>query len=229
MKNGDMNVSYGVTLEIHGNLACFTRPELKVERYSYECITPSAARGILESIYWHPPMAYHIDRIHVLSPIKFTTIRMNELKSKASARTVKTFLTGKGNLPYINTKQDIQQRTSTVLTDVHYVIEAHFELDESKMGEDDSPAKFISILNRRINKGQCFQQPYLGIREFAASFGPYNGVLPPQGYYSDSGERDLGLMLYDMDYSNPQEITPMFFHAVMRNGIIDVTESEVYR
>lgn len=224
-----MNVSYGVTLELKGDFGCFTRPELKVERYSYDCITPSAARGILESVYWHPPIRYWIDRIHVLSPIEFTTIRKNELKSKASARTLRTSMTGKGNLPYINAKQDIQQRTSTVLTNVHYLIEAHFELDESKLGADDSPAKFISILNRRISKGQCFQQPYLGIREFAAHFGPYCGDLPPKGYYTGSGERDLGLMLYDMDYSNPEDITPMFFHAVMKDGTIDVAGSEVYR
>jgi CRISPR-associated protein Cas5d len=229
VKKGEMNVTYGVTLELKGDYACFTRPELKVERYSYECITPSAARGILESIFWHPPIQYRIDRIHVLSPIEFTTIRKNELKSKANARTLKTSMTGKGSLSYINTKQDIQQRTSTVLTNVHYLIEAHFELNESKLGEDDSPAKFISILNRRISKGQCFQQPYLGIREFAAHFGPYCGDLPPKGYYAGSGERDLGLMLYDMDYSNPEDITPMFFHAVMKNGAIEVAGSEVYR
>ena len=222
-------MAYGVILEVWGDYLCCTRPELKVERFSYECITPSAARGILESIYWHPPMQYQVDRIHVLNPIKFTTIRKNELKSKALASGMRAALNGKGDLPYINTKQDIQQRTSTILTDVHYVIEAHFELDESKMGEDDSPAKFISILNRRIDKGQCFQQPYLGIREFAAHFGPYDGALPPQGYYSGSGERDLGLMLYDMDYSNPEDITPMFFHAIMHDGTIDVAGSEVYR
>lgn len=222
-------MQYGVTLEVWGDYALMTRPELKVERFSYECLTPSSARGILESIYWHPPMQYKIDRIHVLNPIRFTTIRKNELKSKALASSMKTAVTGKGPLPYINTKQDIQQRTSTVLTDVRYVIEAHFDTDEAKMGEGDTPAKFISILNRRIQKGQCWQQPYLGIREFAAHFGPYFGDMPPRGYYSESGVRDLGLMLYDMDYSNPKDITPMFFHAVMRNGVIDVAGSEVYR
>ncbi len=220
---------YGVRLEVWGDLGCFSRPELKVERFSYECITPSAARGILESIYWHPPMQYKIDHIHVLNPIQFTTIRKNELKNKALARTMRTAVVSKGVLPYINTKDDIQQRTSTVLTDVRYVIEAHFEVDESKMTEGETPAKFISILNRRIQKGQCWQQPYLGIREFAAHFGPYSGEELPRGYYSESGERDLGLMLYDMDYSNPKDITPMFFHAVMRNGVIDVAESEVLR
>ena len=222
-------MAYGVKLEVWGDLGSFSRPELKVERFSYECITPSAARGILESIYWHPPMQYKIDRIHVLNPIQFTTIRKNELKSKVLARTMRSAVVSKGALPYINTKDDIQQRTSTVLTDVRYVIEAHFEVDESKMADGETPAKFISILNRRIKKGQCWQQPYLGIREFAAHFGPYSEEELPRGYYSESGERDLGLMLYDMDYSNPRDITPMFFHAVMRNGVIDVAESEVLR
>ncbi|MBR3314910.1 MAG: type I-C CRISPR-associated protein Cas5 [Atopobiaceae bacterium] len=222
-------MSYGVTLEVWGDLLCCSRPELKVERLSYECLTPSAARGILESIYWHPPMQYRIDRIHVLNPIRFLTIRKNELKSKALASSMRSAIAGKGLLPYINTKQDIQQRTSTILTNVRYVIEAHFDVDESKMEEGDTPAKFISILNRRIQRGQCWQQPYLGIREFAASFAPYSGAMPPRGYYSDSGERDLGLMLYDMDYSNPKDITPMFFRAVMINGVIDVAGSEVYR
>ena len=222
-------MAYGVRLEVWGDYACYARPELKVERFSYECITPSAARGILESIYWHPPMQYKIDRIHVLNPIQFTTIRKNELKSKALARTMRSAVVSKGALPYINAKDDIQQRTSTVLTDVRYVIEARFEVDDSKMAEGETPAKFISILNRRIKKGQCWQQPYLGIREFAAHFGPCSGEEPPRGYYSESGERDLGLMLYDMDYSNAQDITPMFFHAVMRNGVVDVAESEVLR
>ena len=221
-------MAYGVTLEVWGDLACFSRLELKVERLSYDCLTPSAARGILESIYWHPPMQYKIDRIHVLNPIRFTTIRRNELKSKATASAMKSAVVGKGTLPFINAKDDIQQRTSTVLTDVRYVIEAHFDIDESKMAEGETPAKFISILNRRIQKGQCWQQPYLGIREFAAHFGPYSGEMPPHGYYAHTDERDLGFMLYDMDYSNPNDITPMFFRAVMRNGVINVAESEVY-
>lgn len=223
-------MAYGVTLETWGDMACFSRPELKVERFSYDCLTPSAARGILESIYWHPPMRYKIDRIHVLNPIRFTTIRRNELKSRASVSMMKTAVISKRPLPFINARahKETQQRTSTVLTNVHYVIEAHFEVDESKMAEGETPAKYISILNRRIQKGQCWQQPYFGTREFAAHFGPYSGEMPPQGYYAETPERDLGLMLYDMDYSNPNDITPMFFRAVMRKGAINIAESEVY-
>jgi len=222
-------VAYGVILEVIGERACFSRPELKVERLSYDCITPSAAVGILESVYWHPPMKYCIDKIHVLNPVRFATIRTNEVKSKALASSIRKSINTKGELPYINTKQDIQQRTSTILVDVHYVIEAHFEVDEAKLAEGETPAKFASILNRRLAKGQNFMQPYLGLREYAARISPYEGEMPPKGAYSDSGERDLGLMLYGIDYSNPKDYTPMFFRAVMNDGVIDVAGSEVLR
>lgn len=223
-------MSYGVTIEVGGERALFSRPELSVERLSYDCITPSAAVGILESIYWHPPMKYSIDRIHVLNPINFCSIRRNEVGSKASARTIQTDITNdEGELPYINTNDDRQQRTSTMLTNVRYVIEAHFDIDEHKLGEGDSAAKFASILKRRLSKGQCFQQPYLGVRECAAWFRAYEGPVPPRGYYTGSGNRDLGLMLYGMDYTDPKDITPMFYRVVMCDGLIDVAGSEVYR
>lgn len=221
-------MAYGVVVEITGERGCFSRPELSVERMSYDCITPSAAVGILESIYWHPSMKYVIDKIHVLNPIEFMTIRTNEVKSKVSASAMKTAIVSNGELPYINTKDDIQQRTSTILTDVHYVVEAHFEVDEKKMGKGDSAAKFIAILNRRLQKGQCFQQPYLGLREHPAYVRAYDGDLPPQGFYSHAGEQDLGLMLYGMNFSNAKDITPMFFRAIMHNGTIEVSQSEVY-
>ena len=222
-------MAYGVVFEVQGDHACFSRPELKVERLSYDCITPSAAVGILESIYWHPPMKYVIDKIHVLNPIKFVTVRKNELKSKAAKDLLYKAACGNSDLPYLNTKDEIQQRTSTMLVDVRYVIEAHFELDENKMGPEDSPAKYASILNRRLERGQCFQQPYLGVRECVAHVCPYEGTIPPQGYYANEAEHDFGLMLYGMNYDNPKDITPMFYRAVMRNGCIDVAGSEVYR
>jgi len=222
-------VAYGIRVEVWGEYGCFTRPELSVERFSYDCITPSAAVGMLEGIWWHPGMAYRIDRIHVLNPIQFTTIRRNELKSKASASTIRSSVSGKGALPYINTKRDIQQRTSTILVDVRYVIEAHFDLVPDEMGERDNTGKFSALIQRRLERGACFHTPYLGTREFPASFRSYEGELPARGYYSDSGERDLGLMLYGMDYTDPQDITPMFYRAVMRDGVIDVAGSEVYR
>ena len=118
-------MAYGICVEVWGDRALFTRPELSVERVSYDAMTPSAARGLLESIYWHPGMRYTIDRIHVLNPIRFTNVRRNEVKSKALASTMRTAATGGGKLPYINTKDDIQQRASLILIDVRYVIEAH--------------------------------------------------------------------------------------------------------
>ena len=194
-------MAYGICVEVWGDRALFTRPELSVERVSYDAMTPSAARGLLESIYWHPGMRYTIDRIHVLNPIRFTNVRRNEVKSKALASTMRTAATGGGKLPYINTKDDIQQRASLILIDVRYVIEAHFDLTD-KATPDDNAGKFKDIIRRRLERGQC---------------------------YSDEGERDLGFMLYDMDYRDPKNITPMFFRAVMRNGVIDVAGSEVFR
>lgn len=221
-------MAYGIAIEVWGDRALFTRPELSVERVSYDVITPSAARGIIESIYWHPGMRYVIDRIHVLKPIRFTNIRRNEIKSKALASTLRSAMTGGGELPYINTKDDIQQRASLILTGVRYVIEAHFELTDRATPEDN-PGKFKDILRRRLERGQCYSTPYFGTREFSANFKVYEGPTSPQGYYSERGERDLGLMLYDMDYTDPQNITPMFFRAVMRDGVLGVAGSEVFR
>lgn len=222
-------MAYGIRIEVWGDRALYTRPELSVERVSYDVITPSAARGLIESIYWHPGMRYVIDRIHVLNPISFTNVRRNEVKSKALASTMRSaMLNPEKALPYINAKDDIQQRASLILTDVHYVIDAHFDLtDEAKPG--DNPGKFSDIIRRRLEKGQCYSAPYFGCREFAANYKAYEGADDPQGFYSHEAERDLGLMLYDMDYSDPRNITPMFFRAVMRNGVIDVSGSEVFR
>ncbi len=221
-------MAYGFKIEVSGDRALFTRPELSVERMSYDVMTPSAARGLIESVYWHPGLRYVVDRIHVLNPIRFTSVRRNEVKSKALASSLRSAASGRGPLPYINTKNDIVQRASVILTDVRYVIEAHFEMTDQATASDN-PGKFCDILRRRLLKGQCYSQPYLGVREFPCAFKAYDGPDDPVGYYSGSGERDLGLMLYDMDYSNPQDITPMFFRAVMRDGVIDVAGSEVYR
>ena len=221
-------MAYGIQVEVWGDRALFTRPELSVERVSYDVITPSAARGLIESIYWHPGLRYAIDRIHVLNPIRFTNVRRNEVKSKALASTMRTAIANGGELPFINTKDDIQQRASLILTDVRYVIEAHFELTD-KATPEDNPGKFKDIIRRRLDRGQCYSTPYFGTREFPAHFKAYEGSMPPEGHYSGEGERDLGLMLYDMDYADPQNITPMFFRAVMRDGVIDVAGSEVLR
>lgn len=221
-------MTYGFRVEVWGERALFTRPELSVERMSYDVITPSAARGLIESIYWHPGIRYSIDRIHVLNPIRFTNVRRNEVKSKASSSALRSAVTGVKELPHIDRRADIQQRAALILTDVHYVVEAHFDLTD-KAVPGDNPGKFKDIIRRRLEKGQCYSTPYLGVREFPAFFKAYEGEMPPAGFYSDEGTRDLGLMLYDMDYSDPGDITPMFFRAVMRHGVVDVAGSEVYR
>ncbi len=220
-------MAFGFRIEAWGDRALFTRPELSVERVTYDVITPSAARGLIESVYWHPGMRYVIDRIHVINPIKFSSVRRNEVTKKASVADMKAAVLGSKDLPYISSQENIAQRASLILTDVRYVIDAHFVMTDLAKPADN-PGKFCEILKRRLRKGQCYSQPYFGCREFAA-----NVSLMEKGHaagaYDDVPERDFGIMLYDMDYSNPEDITPMFYRAVMRNGVIDVAGSEVYR
>ena len=208
-----------VSVEVWGDYACFSRPEMKVERVSYDMITPSAARGLLEAIYWHPGMRWVIDRIHICAPIRFTNIRRNEVKDTISARSVRTVMEkGTGEL-YLATPESIQQRAAMILRDVRYVIEAHFEMTENA-AESDNPGKFQDIMKRRINKGQFYHQPCFGVREFPAQFAACRELPPcPEEL---KGEKDLGWMLLDMDYSDPENITPMFFRAVLRDGVLEV-------
>ena len=214
-------MAYGIRLEVWGDHACFTRPEFSVERVSYDVITPSAARGILESIFWHPGMRYVIDRICVLNPVRFTNIRRNEVKSKALSSSVLSYAKSGGELPYINTRDEIVQRAAMVLTDVKYVLEAHFEMtDEAKEG--DNPGKFADIIRRRLAKGQCYSMPYFGVREFPAHFKPASKPETYESYYRDEANHDFGFMLYDMDYTNKDDIRPMYYRAVMKHGVIDV-------
>lgn len=215
-----------ILLEVFGEYAAFNRPELKTERMSYNVITPSAARGILDSLYWHPGMRWIVDKIYVLRPIKYTNIRRNEVKSKISARNVKSAMIGKKSELYIDTKSDIQQRAALVLKDVHYVIEAHFDMTD-KANPSDNPGKFQDIIRRRIEKGQCYNQPYFGCREFPAHFRKWECDYIPTAYPNST--KELGLMLYDMDYSDKDNITPIFFNAVMKDGVIDLNDCEVYR
>lgn len=213
-----------VKVEVWGNYACFSRPELKIERFSYECMTPSAGRGILEAIYWHPGMKWVVDKIYILSPVQFTNIRRNEVKSKVSGTKVRTAMSGKSADLFINTTSDIQQRAATVLKNVHYVIEAHFELTENA-NESDNAGKFQDIMRRRLEKGQCYHQPYFGCREFPVKFRKWEFDSVPTANIN----RDLGFMLYDMDYSDKNDIKPMFFRAVVNNGVLNLTDCEVYR
>lgn len=208
-----------IKLEVWGDYALFTRPEMKVERVSYDVMTPSAARGLIEAIYWHPGMRWRIDRIHVCAPIQFTNLRRNEVKSTVSARTASTVMErGKGAL-YLSTSEDIQQRAALLLRQVRYVIEAHFDMTE-QAAQGDNPGKFQDIAKRRIQKGQFYHQPCFGCREFPAQFRLCEEIPPcPEEL---RGERDLGWMLYDMDYADPENITPLFFRGILRDGVLEI-------
>ena len=210
-----------ISLEVWGDYACFSRPEMKVERVSYDVITPSAARGLIESIYWHPGMRWVIDRIRVCEPIRFTNIRRNEVKDVVSAAKVRAAMEHGPDDLYLVTSESIQQRAAMVLRDVRYVIDAHFEMT-ARASAEDNPGKFQDIATRRMEKGQFFQQPCFGVREFPAHFRPCDKYPPcPE---SLKGEKDLGWMLLDMDYSDPADIRPIFFRAVMHDGVIQVPD-----
>lgn len=209
-----------IRLEVWGDHALFSRPELKTERVSYDVMTPSAARGLLEAIYWHPGLRYSIDRIHVCAPIRTMNLRRSEVKSTISAKTARTVMTrGQGEL-YIATPEDIQQRAALLLRDVRYVIEAHFDMTENA-APSDNPGKFQDILKRRIERGQFYHQPCFGCREFPAQF-KLCQTLPPCPEELKGKTVDLGYMLWDMDYSDPENITPRFFRAKLVDGVMDV-------
>lgn len=217
----------GVKVRVWGNYALFSRPELKVERCSYDVMTPSAARGILEAVYWHPGMRWVIDKIHVVKPVQFTSVRRNEVKSKVLASSVLQNYNGADKPLYISTKADIVQRASLLLKDVEYVIEAHFEMTD-RANETDNPGKFKDIIMRRLRRGECFHMPYFGCREFPANFCLCEEA-EIRTAYDDVKEKDLGFMLYDMDYSDRNHIQPMFFRAVMKRGVLDLRDCEVIR
>lgn len=212
-------MAYGVKLKIWGERACFTRPEMKAERVSYDVITPSAARGILEAIHWKPAIRWHIDRIHVLKPIRFESIRRNEVGSKIPERNIaKAMKAGStvGLAAYVD--EDRQQRAATILRHVSYVIEAHFTLT-ANADESDNEGKHLDIFNRRARKGQYFHAPCLGNREFPACFELLeDSESVPVSVLT--GETDLGWMLHDFDFAN--NCTPYYFRAQMKQGIIDV-------
>lgn len=216
----------GVKVRVWGDLALFSRPEMKVERCSYDMMTPSAARGILEAIYWHPGLSWVIDRIHVRKPIQFTSIRRNEVKSKISANNVLTVMNGGDKPLYISSKEDIVQRAAILLRDVDYVIEAHFEMTE-QANSSDNPGKFKDIVMRRLRRGECYHMPYFGCREFPAHFELFEDDEVDTAYQDE--KRDLGYMLYDFDYTDPDDIQPMFFRAVLSDGVLDVRDCEVIR
>jgi CRISPR-associated protein Cas5d len=205
---------------VWGEYACFTRPEMKVERVSYAVMTPSAARGILEAVYWKPAIQWRIDKIHIINQIKFDNIRRNERSGKISSVKVEKAMKGGNVSLYQDKSEDTVQRASLVLRDVRYCIEAHFDVSD-KNGEGKIEEKHYNMALRRMRKGQCFHQPYLGCREFPAQFELIEGDVPPSYYKGrPDGTKDLGIMLWDIDFSN--ENRPIFYRAQMKDGVIDV-------
>lgn len=211
-------------LEVWGDMACFTRPELKVERVSYDVITPSAARAIFEAIFWKPAIHWQITKIEVLNPITWTSVRRNEVGAVAGKTPI-----------YIEDKR--QQKNSLLLKDVRYRIWAKMEyrsvakrmaegdLFTHEPGNDENPMKYYQMFERRASKGQCFNQPYLGTREFSAAFRLVDTVsetLTPALSPEQGGDRDLGIMLYDMDFTDKNDIQAMFYRAEMKHRVIIV-------
>jgi len=226
-------------LEVWGDYACFTRPEMKVERVSYDVITPSACRAILQAVFWKPAVRWNIKRIEVLKPVKWASVRRNEVGAVAGRN---------ASAIYIEEKR--QQRAALILQDVRYRIYAELEFialrnrpkvlsetsqtlkdaeEEKLISKDENPGKYNAIFERRASKGQCFTTPYFGCREFSANF----KLVPKNsdGGFAAEGEpisetRDLGFMLYDMDFSNPDSPSPMFYRARLENGVINVPSVE---
>lgn len=240
-------MAYGIKLKVWGDLAAFNRPEMKVERVSYDVMTPSAARGILDAIYWKPQMRWVVDRIHVLRPIRFTHVRRNEISSKIPVKgktgVAAAMKSGEGNLG-IAVESQRQQRAAMVLRDVCYGIEAHVEVLGPEVAHGVSlakpEAKHLEMFRRRASRGQCFHHPYLGVREFPAHFEAADDF--PACPDELTGERDLGYMLHDLVFvpdpkgeivesSAGKRVTaqPKFFRARMRDGVIDVPPLEEAR
>ncbi len=225
-------MSTTIKLHVWGAFACFTRPEMKVERVSYDIITPSAARGIVEAIYWKPEIRWHIEQLHVLKPIRFTSLRRNEVASKIPARNVAEAVSGGRASLALYVEEDRQQRAATVLRDVGYVIEARFEIVSGEL----NVAKHLDQFCRRARDGRCFHRPYLGCREFPADFALIEGdCAMPHDELAQTGQRYLGWMLDDMEYVSDStgpivdghrgerwRAEARFFQATMLNGVIDV-------
>jgi len=225
----------GFCLEVSGPYACFTRPEMKVERVSYDVITPSAARAIFDAILWKPAIFWRVKRIEVLAPIRWISVRRNEVGSVASPRKEAILI-----------EDDRQQRAGLFLRDVRYRLFAEFDyiplerrgkarvavpeflvdgVEARDPGTDESPAKYASMFERRAKKGQCFNQPYLGCREFSAAFKLVDAGAEPVIPIPET--RDLGWMLYDLDFTNPADPKPLFFHAQLDNGAMSTDRNTV--
>ena len=208
----------GFCLEVSGDYACFTRPEMKVERVSYDVITPSSARSIFEAVLWKPAIRWQVTKIEILKPIKWVSIRRNEVGGVLPVGNITRAMNG-GAMPALYVESERQQRAGLFLKDVAYRIHARFEMTD-KAGETDIAQKFAEMFRRRAGKGQCFNQPYLGCREFSCAFRLID--IEQEQSQPINETRQLGWMLYDMDYSNPKEPMPQFFNAMMNAGVIEV-------
>ena len=215
-----MTLDNAVCLRVWGDYACFTRPEMKVERVSYDVMTPSAARGVLEAILWKPQIVWRVTRIDVLKRIRWASVRRNEVENVIPINSVITVMKrGAGALGlYADDSKERAQRAALLLREVDYLIHARFELTE-QTDPGDTLAKYVAMFRRRAEKGQCFNQPYLGCREFSAAF----AWVDPAGSWPEpiADSRDLGWMLYDLEYRG-SEPTPCFFRAQLDNGIVRV-------
>lgn len=229
----------GFCLEVSGPYACFTRPEMKVERVSYDVITPSAARAVFDAILWKPAIRWQVTRIEVLSPIRWISVRRNEI-GKVMANTKGLFVDETNSEGKLVNRQ---QRAGLFLRDVRYRLFAEFDFippeergavynpvpeylhDQEELEvvrQDERPAKYAAMFERRARKGQCFNQPYLGCREFSAQFRLVDPHADPATPISDT--RDLGWMLYDLDHTNAADPKPLFFRPQMKNGVIIVPD-----
>jgi len=210
----------GFCLEVTGDYACFTRPEMKVERVSYDVITPSAARAVFETILWKPAIVWRVERVEVLNPVRWISLRRNEVGAVASTRNAEQAMRSGRGLLGLNVEDERQQRAGLFLRDVRYRLHARFDLTE-RAGEGDSTAKFAEMFRRRARNGQCVNQPYLGCREFSASTrlieDPTAEPAP-----CDTLNDELGWMLYDLDYRQPANPTPRFFKARLERGVMAV-------
>lgn len=206
-------------LELSGDFACFTRPEMKVERVSYDVMTPSAARACFEAILWKPAIRWHIRKIEVLKPIRWINLRRNEVASVVSTRNVETAMKNGTGILGLNIEDDRQQRAGLFLRDVAYRVHADLEVLPNA-APDNTPMKFQEMFERRANRGQCVNQPYLGCREFAANF---RLVADPAAEPAPIDEtRELGFMLHDLDFTKPTDPAPRFFRARLENGAVNV-------
>lgn len=206
-------------LELTGDFACFTRPEMKVERVSYDVMTPSSARACFEAILWKPAIRWHIRKIEVLKPIRWINLRRNEVASVVSTRNVETTMKNGTGILGLNIEDDRQQRAGLFLRDVAYRVHADLEVLPNA-ARDNTPMKFQEMFERRASRGQCVNQPYLGCREFAAHF---RLVADPATEPAPIDEtRELGFMLHDLDFTKPADPAPRFFRARLENGAVNV-------